>query len=145
MKLSSKIALGLISLFFLAACTSGQIKARKAQRDQEAQSSKLYCEFINGEQYPDIDVEVNLQMSKHCDDEKSMTMTSYRSPSEAVGIVYCCGMKEKEVPKDEHAHAKLKEPVKEEHMHGKAKEPAVHSKTEPVKDTATKEAPAEKH
>ena len=94
MKVLSKVVFGIIGLCFLAACTSGQIKARKAQRDQEAQSSKLYCDFVNGEQYPDVEVQVNLEIAKRCDSEKGITITGYRSPSEAVGIVYCCGTKD---------------------------------------------------
>lgn len=103
MKLLSKITIGIISLSFLAACTSGQIKERKAMRDKEAQTSKLFCDFVNGEQYPDVEVQVNLEMAKRCDPDKAMTLTSYRSPSEAVGLVYCCGMKE--VAKEDPAHA----------------------------------------
>jgi hypothetical protein len=99
MKFLSKIVIGFIGLSFLVACTSSQIKARKAMRDQESQTSKLYCDFINGEQYPDIEVQVNLEMAKRCDPEKNMTMTGYRSPSEAIGIVYCCGIK-KDAAKD---------------------------------------------
>jgi hypothetical protein len=94
MKILLKITIGLIGLSMLAACTSGQIKARKAQRDQQAQESKIYCDFVNGEQFPDVEVQTNLEMAKHCDPDKSMTVTGYRSPSEAVGLVYCCKYKD---------------------------------------------------
>ena len=88
-----KVAMLWLSLSVLSACTSGQIKARKEMRDKAAQSSHLYCDFINGETYPDVDVAVNLEMAKRCDSEGQMTITSYHSPSEAVGLVYCCKLK----------------------------------------------------
>lgn len=113
MKLLSKITIGIISLSFFAACTSGQIKERKVKRDQEAQASKLFCDFVNGEQYPDVEVQVNLEMAKRCDPDKSMTLTSYRSPSEAVGLVYCCGMKDVAKEDSHPAKSAAKETSKE--------------------------------
>ena len=88
-----KVVVLCLGLAVLSACTSGQIKARKEMRDKAAQSSHLYCDFINGETYPDVDVAVNLEMAKRCDSEGQMTITSYHSPSEAVGLVYCCKLK----------------------------------------------------
>jgi len=99
----SKIFIFALSFNFLIGCASSQMKARKEQRDKIAQSSKLYCEFINGDTYPDIDIALNIEMSKHCDGNKAPALTSYRSPSEAVGIVYCCSMKEKEDTKKSEA------------------------------------------
>jgi hypothetical protein len=54
------------------------------------QSSKLYCEFINGEQNADIDVALNLQVAQKCDYQHPLSMTSYKTPSEISGIMYCC-------------------------------------------------------
>ena len=55
-----------IGLVFLAGCSSGQLKARKEQRDKVAQSSKFYCDFVDGSQYPDLEVHLNLEMAKKC-------------------------------------------------------------------------------
>jgi len=84
----------------LTACGSSQIKARKEQRDKISQSSKLYCEFVNGEAFPDVDVALNLEMAKRCDPSGQMTITGYRSPSEAIGIVYCCALADKSADND---------------------------------------------
>lgn len=82
----------LLSLVFLAGCASSKLKERKEQRDKVAQSSKLYCEFINGDIYPDIDVALNLEMAKRCDSEKPFSLTNYKTPAENPGILYCCSM-----------------------------------------------------
>lgn len=97
MSIVQKLGLMLLSalmLFVLSACGSSQIKARKELRDREAQESHLYCDFVNGETYPDVDVAVNLEMAKHCDSEGPLTISGYRSPSEAIGIVYCCRLRD---------------------------------------------------
>jgi hypothetical protein len=82
-------ALALMALVF-SGCASNQLKVRKEQRDKVAQSSKFYCDFLNGSDYPDIEVQLNLEMAKKCDGDKPMTMSQYRSPSDAQGILYCC-------------------------------------------------------
>ena len=84
-------AIGL-SLVFLSGCSSSKIKDRKEQRDRLTQSAKLYCEFINGEIYPDIDVAVNLEMAKRCDMDKPFSMTQYNTRSDSSGIMYCCSV-----------------------------------------------------
>ena len=84
------IVLSLISLVVFAGCSSSKIKERKEQRDKVAQNSKLYCEFINGEMFPDIDVALNLEMAKRCDSEKPFSLTNYKTPTENPGILYCC-------------------------------------------------------
>jgi hypothetical protein len=99
MSLMKTFALFTLTSALLVGCASSQMKARKEQRDKISAASKLYCDFINGEVYADIEVALNLEMGKRCDSSKAMTMTSYRSPSEATGIVFCCTMKEKEEPK----------------------------------------------
>jgi hypothetical protein len=80
----------LLSLFFLSACGTSKIKERREQRDKMAQSSKVYCEFINGEQFPDIDVALNIEMAKRCDLEKPFSLSQYNTRSDSTGVVYCC-------------------------------------------------------
>lgn len=87
-----KIAVLALSFLFLSACASSAMKARKDQQVKAAQSAKLYCEFINGEIFPDIDVALNLEMAKRCDSDKPFTITSYKTPSENQGVLYCCSI-----------------------------------------------------
>ena len=87
------VALSAASIF--AGCASSQMKARAQQRDKLAQTSGAYCEFVNGEVYHDIDVQMNIEMAKRCDMDKSFSITSYRTPSENQGVIYCCAMSEK--------------------------------------------------
>jgi hypothetical protein len=78
---------------YLTGCASGAMKARKAERDRiEAQKVGVYCDYINGELFPDIEVQLNLEMAKRCDPAKGMTITNYKTPSENVGIMYCCSL-----------------------------------------------------
>ena len=81
-----------VAACYLSGCASSKMKARKEQREGVANSSKLWCEFINGEIYPDIDVALNLEMAKRCDSNKSFSITQYRTPSENQGIMYCCSI-----------------------------------------------------
>lgn len=94
----------LTACVLLAGCASSSQKTRKEQRDKVMQSSKMFCEFINGEQYPDIDVALNLQMAQRCDAEKSFSITSYKTPSEIPGVLFCCAIAQKQP-------AKLESPV----------------------------------
>ncbi len=82
---------------FLGGCASSQMKARKEQRDKASQSSKLYCDFVNGELYPDVEVMLNLEMSKRCDSEKSFSLTNYKTSNENMGIIYCCALPERDL------------------------------------------------
>jgi hypothetical protein len=78
---------------YLTGCASGAMKDRKAARDRiEAQKVGIYCDYINGELFPDIEVQLNLEMAKRCDPAKGMTITNYKTPSENVGIMYCCSL-----------------------------------------------------
>jgi hypothetical protein len=85
--------LGLFLALIFAGCSSAQ-KQRKEQREKAAQQSGLWCEFVNGEMFPDIDVALNLEMSKRCDTTKQYTISSYKTPSENHGVLYCCALKE---------------------------------------------------
>ena len=100
MLLTSKILQAVLLLIFVSACSTAQIKARKEVREKAANSSHLYCEFVNGENFPDIDVALNIQVAKFCEAKaNNISLTSYRSPSDAIGIVYCCGLKDGAIDK----------------------------------------------
>lgn len=86
-----KISILTVVAVYLSACASGSFKARQQQRDRVANSSGLYCEFVSGDEYPDVDVEVNFQMAKKCDPSKHFSLANYKSSSENYGIVFCCG------------------------------------------------------
>lgn len=89
------IILIVVTCGFFVGCSSSQIKARKEQRNVAAQQSKIYCDFVNGELYPDVEVMLNLEMAKKCDNEKSMSISSYKTSNENTGIVFCCAMADK--------------------------------------------------
>lgn len=99
MKLScivlSSIAMGLL---VLAGCASGRYKERQAEREKVAAATGMFCEFVNGDANPDVDVEMNFQMGKRCDSTKPFSITAYKNPSEIHGVIYCCSMKQ-EMPK----------------------------------------------
>lgn len=81
-----------IGTLILTSCASST-KARQEARDKAAISSGLYCEFVSGDEYEDVDVEVSLRMSKKCDSNKPFNLTNYKNSSENFGLVYCCSMK----------------------------------------------------
>ncbi|WP_413290138.1 hypothetical protein [Bdellovibrio sp. HCB337] len=83
---------GLMGLFLITGCASSSYKARLDTREKQASAAGLYCEWINGDKFSDIDVEVNLQMAKRCDSTKPFTLTPYKNSSDANGIMYCCAM-----------------------------------------------------
>jgi len=86
---SAMMATLALSYLGLSACSTGQ-KQRQAERDRVAQSSGLYCEFLNGDDHNDIDVELNLQMARKCDTSKNFSVSSYKNASDIFGMVYCC-------------------------------------------------------
>jgi hypothetical protein len=92
---SFRLFFGLVTVAaVLTGCASSQIKARKEQREKVSQSSKLYCDFVNGELFPDVDVQLNLEMAKRCDSDRSLTVTSYKTSNENMGVIYCCALRE---------------------------------------------------
>lgn len=95
-------------------CSSSKIKERKEQRDRIVQTSKMYCEFINGEQYPDMDVALNLEMAKKCDSEKPFSLTNYKTPTENPGILFCCSPSSRSQMANERARKKEREEKKED-------------------------------
>ncbi len=82
------VASVIVGFFFLSGCTSMQ--KRQEERNKVAQSSGLYCEFVNGDANNDVDVEVNLRMSKKCDVNKQFTLTNYKNASDLFGVIFCC-------------------------------------------------------
>ena len=86
------VSVSIASTFVLGGCASSQMKQRKEQRDRIVQSSKLYCDFINGEIFPDVEVQLNLEMAKRCDSNKNFTVTNYKTSNENVGVIFCCAI-----------------------------------------------------
>ncbi|ODS51103.1 MAG: hypothetical protein ABS42_00130 [Bdellovibrio sp. SCN 50-8] len=80
-------------LLILAGCSSTNHQREEA-RNKVVQNAKLYCEFVNGDDNRDIDVAVNLAIGSKCDPDRALTMTSYRTPSDINGVLYCCGVRE---------------------------------------------------
>ncbi len=76
-------------VFLFSGCASER-KARQAERDKLSNSTGMYCDFVNGDQYHDVDVQMNLQMAKKCDPQKPFSISNFRNSSEMFGIVYCC-------------------------------------------------------
>ncbi|MCX7978788.1 MAG: hypothetical protein N2578_07270 [Bdellovibrionaceae bacterium] len=93
-----KKTVALISLTaFLAAC-GGAAKQRAMQREKLSSEAGLYCEFISGDEFPDVDVQLNIAMAKRCDSEKTFSISGYKNAADNHGIVYCCSTKKKEEP-----------------------------------------------
>lgn len=82
----------LLSLALFSGCASSSMKARKEQREKVSQSSRFYCDFVNGEVYPDVEIALNLEMAKRCDSDRSFSISQYKTPSDNVGLMYCCVM-----------------------------------------------------
>jgi len=82
--------ISLSGLFFLG-CASER-KARQAEREKVSQASGLYCDFVNGEQFHDVDVQTNFVMAKKCDPSKPFSVTNYKNSSDIFGVVYCCNI-----------------------------------------------------
>ncbi len=78
----------------LTACSTA-LKQRQAERERVSQNSGLYCEFVNGDDHNDIDVEMNLQMAKKCDISKQFSFTNYKNASDIFGVIYCCNSAKK--------------------------------------------------
>lgn len=98
------LSLGLISSMMIGC--SGAQKAREAQREKLSQSSGFFCEFINGDDFKDIDVELNLSLAKRCDSAKPFSTSYYKNSSDVYGVLYCCSLAKKE-PKGDSSSMKL--------------------------------------
>lgn len=79
-------------LFIISGCASGTFKARQEQREQLATSTGMFCEFISGDLFPDLDVELSLRMAKRCDSDKNFSITNHRNESGQNGVMYCCAV-----------------------------------------------------
>lgn len=64
-------------------------------REKISASTGLYCEFLSGDQFTDLDVELNLQMAKKCEVEKNYSITNYKNASDQIGVIYCCQIPKK--------------------------------------------------
>lgn len=78
------------ALLFLSGCASSTFVERQQKRDQVAQAKGLYCGFVNGDEFPDLDVELNFAMANKCDPSKPFSVSPYRNSSAKNGVVYCC-------------------------------------------------------
>lgn len=74
-------------------CSSVSIKNRAQLRDKIVSETGFYCDFLSGEQYPDIHVALNIQVGQKCDVSKPLHYTHYRGPGEVPGLVFCCHLK----------------------------------------------------
>ena len=87
-------AIRLLVLLVLSAsfvgCASSTFKARQEQREKMAASSGMFCEFISGDLFPDVDVELSMSMAKRCDSSKQFSITNYKNSSDQSGVIYCC-------------------------------------------------------
>lgn len=85
------LATGLV--FSTLGCASGKFRERQQAREKAATTSGFFCEFTSGDEFPDVDVEVNLRMSKRCDSDKPFSISDYKNSSENFGVMYCCSVK----------------------------------------------------
>ena len=85
-----------MSALMLSACASSKFKESQAQREKMASSAGLYCEFVSGDVYPDLDVELNMKMANRCDSNRSFSITNYKNVSDQNGVMYCCAMPSRE-------------------------------------------------
>lgn len=133
MSLKSFSILLVVFSFFAVGCGSSAIKQRKEVRDRAVQSAKMYCEFVNGDVYPnDVDVALNISVAKHCESGSAISMTQYKTPSESNGIMFCCpasSLAVEQISRDHQAKeaAAKKEEPKEVLKKSKAKPSAVPS------------------
>ncbi len=89
----SRLLLSLSAVvLFLSGCASGTFKERQQQREKMAVSTGMFCEFISGDLFPDLDVELSLQMAKRCDVNRNFTVTNYKNSSDHNGVLYCCAL-----------------------------------------------------
>jgi hypothetical protein len=134
--------------FFGLGCGSSAIKQRKEVRDRAVQSAKMYCEFVNGDVYPnDVDVALNISVAKHCESGSAVSMTQYKTPSESNGIMFCCPASPstvEQVTRDNRQAQAAKEAAKEkEAKKEEPKEPSKKSdKAKESKDSKAKSSSA---
>lgn len=119
------LLISLLALVF-AGCASGKAQKRIADRERVSSQSKLYCDFVNGSEFNDVEVELNLQMARRCDSSKNFSITNYKTPSENVGIMYCCSLN------SEDKNISNKKPVKKADAPAKPADPNAEVIEEPA-------------
>ena len=88
------LLLGLVGVTFLVGCSGRRAReARLKERQEITRQTQMFCEFVSGEEYPDIDVKVNIEMGKKCEKEKPFSFSHYVTPSKITGVLYCCHAK----------------------------------------------------
>lgn len=89
--------LGLLSIvsFVVVSCASSERRMRQQVREQVSQNARFYCDFINAEKFSDFEVTLNIAMAERCEGTQPFTVTSFRTPSDIPGLLYCCNMKSK--------------------------------------------------
>ena len=88
-----QLSIGVSAVIFLTVlggCASGRFKQRKEARDRLAMQSRMYCDFVNQEQFPDVEVQLNLDMAKKCDPTKPHSISGYRTSKDETGLMFCC-------------------------------------------------------
>ncbi|AFY02804.1 hypothetical protein [Bdellovibrio bacteriovorus] len=78
------------SALILSGCASGSFKARQEQREKMAASTGMFCEFLSGDVYHDLDVELSMKMANRCDANRNFSITNYKNTSDQNGVIYCC-------------------------------------------------------
>ncbi|MFZ4404136.1 MAG: hypothetical protein ACOYOK_08555 [Pseudobdellovibrionaceae bacterium] len=81
---------GLLFLLALLSGCASHYKARMEQRDKATTASGLYCDFVNGDEYTDTDIELNLRVAKRCEAGEPPSLTAYKNASDNRGVIYCC-------------------------------------------------------
>ena len=81
-----------VAFLMLTSCASSTYKARQEQREKISASTGMFCDWVNGDKHSDIEVELNLQMAKRCDSNKTFSLTNYKNNSDQNGVLYCCSM-----------------------------------------------------
>jgi hypothetical protein len=82
----------ILSAIFFTGCASNNKK--NELRDKVVAQSGFLCEFINGEQNRQVEMELNVMMAKRCDVEKPFSITNYKTSAEVPGVLYCCKTKD---------------------------------------------------
>ncbi len=85
-----------IAMLFLSGCASGR-KQKLEQREKLAASSGLYCDFVNGDKNKEVELELNVLMSKKCDPDRPFSISDYKTPADVTGVLYCCAVKKADV------------------------------------------------
>lgn len=83
--------LGLTSMLLISCASS--YKVRQEQRDKLATTTGMFCEFVSGDEFTDVDVEVSMRMGKRCEANRPFSLTNYKNASDNSGLVYCCTSK----------------------------------------------------